>query len=387
MIPELSFTKPEQVEESKKIFEGLPTQVNIKNKEARMLNRTPILLQCNTLPWARQFAQEREAFLNRSLSHLDLQQSDCLIDLTQGPNSKFFANIFMLLDEFDRKLPKWNYEQSDPMWELLQYQAGNIIKKIIMQGKVSGDFRDWLIAQMQYDEYEHAKEYLIQDKDRLNIFKQSIMSSVQFTDHYAIESECLDYISRLSAWLWLISDNTAKDVYWDMENFEKPLLIDATTRHELLIEDINSELFDSLKLGYITSSFAYQRIEQISEHCIVSFDQSNIKNLKESIAIIRKTISKIKETLEFIIRAGESMIKNKPKVVDKVDGNKRSFKEIIGEIAGPCFGSAKFSYRSENSENTDPVYKKPKFYLPEEDEDSGIVISDDEHENEEHSEQ
>lgn len=43
MIPELSFTKPEQVEEAKKKFEGLPTSVNIKNKEARMLQRTPIL--------------------------------------------------------------------------------------------------------------------------------------------------------------------------------------------------------------------------------------------------------------------------------------------------------------------------------------------------------
>lgn len=97
MIPELSFSKPEQVEESKKIFEGLATQVNIKNKEARMLRRTPILLQCNTLPWARQFAQEREAFLNRSFNHLDLQESECLMDLTLGPNPKFFAKVMKSL--------------------------------------------------------------------------------------------------------------------------------------------------------------------------------------------------------------------------------------------------------------------------------------------------
>lgn len=34
-IPELSLTKPETVEESNTIFEGLPTTVNVKNKEPR----------------------------------------------------------------------------------------------------------------------------------------------------------------------------------------------------------------------------------------------------------------------------------------------------------------------------------------------------------------
>lgn len=46
-IPELSLSKPEQVEESKKIFEGLPTTVNVKNEEPRVLERTPVVLTCN----------------------------------------------------------------------------------------------------------------------------------------------------------------------------------------------------------------------------------------------------------------------------------------------------------------------------------------------------
>lgn len=50
-IPELSLSKPEQVEEAKKIFEGLPTTVNVKNKEPRVLERTPVLLTCNNMPW------------------------------------------------------------------------------------------------------------------------------------------------------------------------------------------------------------------------------------------------------------------------------------------------------------------------------------------------
>lgn len=45
-----------------------------------------------------------------------------------------------------------------------------------MQGMVKGDFRDWLVAQIQYDEYEHAKEYLIQETDRINIIRESTMN-------------------------------------------------------------------------------------------------------------------------------------------------------------------------------------------------------------------
>lgn len=46
-IPELKFTKPEQVEETKKIFEGLSTMVNVKNKEPARLHRIPVILICN----------------------------------------------------------------------------------------------------------------------------------------------------------------------------------------------------------------------------------------------------------------------------------------------------------------------------------------------------
>lgn len=50
-IPELSLSKPEQVEEAKKIFEGLLTTMNVKNKDPRVLERTPVLLTCNNVPW------------------------------------------------------------------------------------------------------------------------------------------------------------------------------------------------------------------------------------------------------------------------------------------------------------------------------------------------
>ena len=73
-IPELTFSKMDQVEEAKKIFEGLPTCINIKNKEPVRLNRTPVILTCNQVPWA-QFEKESRTLQNRMFCHKDLIKS------------------------------------------------------------------------------------------------------------------------------------------------------------------------------------------------------------------------------------------------------------------------------------------------------------------------
>lgn len=134
MIPELSFTKPEQVEEAKKIFEGLPTTINIKNKEGRMMKRTPILLQCNTLPWARQFSQERNAFLNRTFHHIDLKQSKVLEEITKEANPLFFGKIFKELQEYDKTLPTWTHSKRDPI--CLTFNLKNKISACNFQQKM-----------------------------------------------------------------------------------------------------------------------------------------------------------------------------------------------------------------------------------------------------------
>lgn len=59
-IPELTLSKPEQVEEFKKVAEGLPTSVNVKHKDPRILERTPVVLTCNETPW-KFFNQEQQA--------------------------------------------------------------------------------------------------------------------------------------------------------------------------------------------------------------------------------------------------------------------------------------------------------------------------------------
>lgn len=93
-IPELKFTKPEQIEECKKIFEKLPTMVNIKNKEPARLQRTPVILTCNQVPWTG-FENERLTLQNRMFSHLNLKPSEVLSGLgDKGPDPRFYAEIF-----------------------------------------------------------------------------------------------------------------------------------------------------------------------------------------------------------------------------------------------------------------------------------------------------
>lgn len=50
-VPELTLQKYDQVEGFKKIAERLPTQVNIKNKPAATLARTPMIVTVNNVPW------------------------------------------------------------------------------------------------------------------------------------------------------------------------------------------------------------------------------------------------------------------------------------------------------------------------------------------------
>lgn len=73
-VPELTLTKIEQVEEFKKIMEGLPTTVNIKNKEPRILKRTPVVLTCDEVPWL-YFSGERETLLNCMFAFENLKQA------------------------------------------------------------------------------------------------------------------------------------------------------------------------------------------------------------------------------------------------------------------------------------------------------------------------
>ena len=118
-IPELTLTKPEQVEETKKIFEGIPTMINVKNKEPKKLERTPVLLSCNTLPWAN-FLNEQKALLNRMFMYQNLQESDVLRNVEKSADVRFYMRVFDFIRNEIATTAEWPQTPSDNFWNLYQ---------------------------------------------------------------------------------------------------------------------------------------------------------------------------------------------------------------------------------------------------------------------------
>lgn len=130
-IPELSLSKPEKVEESKKIFEGLPTTVNVKNKVPRVLERTPVILTCNNHPW-KFFNEGMPAFLNRMFAFQNLQKSP-MLDERKGPNPKYYRRDFEFIKKEVATMPEFPCMPSDePMWKTYCEMVASFIQSLIV---------------------------------------------------------------------------------------------------------------------------------------------------------------------------------------------------------------------------------------------------------------
>lgn len=114
VIPELTLTKPESVEELKQVMEGFPVQINIKNKEPKILSRTPVLLHCNSTPWAKSFSQESAAFQNRLYGFNNLKSSMVLAFIDgKRPDPRFFQEVFSYMMSMKEKNGSWTYKDHE----------------------------------------------------------------------------------------------------------------------------------------------------------------------------------------------------------------------------------------------------------------------------------
>lgn len=98
-IPELFLSKPEQVEETKTIFEGLETTVNVKDMEPKVLARTPIILPCNSSRWSF-FNEEQTVFLNRMFAFQNLHSTD-MLDNLKIPKPKVLPSSIWVHQKWD----------------------------------------------------------------------------------------------------------------------------------------------------------------------------------------------------------------------------------------------------------------------------------------------
>ena len=127
LVPELTLSKYDQVEGFKKISEDLPTMVNVKNKPAVLLQRTPMLVTTNTYPW-KFFNDEEEAIKNRMFFH-EVKKYDW--NNPKSPNPKFFCNLFKSIGRFVDGDEFFPYDMSDDEHYPALYEAiANQIKSL-----------------------------------------------------------------------------------------------------------------------------------------------------------------------------------------------------------------------------------------------------------------
>ncbi|KAL4217968.1 hypothetical protein ACF0H5_022706 [Mactra antiquata] len=146
-IPECTISKPDQLEIFKKVCEGMPTMVNIKNKPAAMLKRAPVLLTSNTLPWE-YFQQEREAIENRMFFER-VKQAPMLKE-KGAANPKMFIEIFKFIREYTLTDNDWPYAEDTENWQTLQDSIEITLQNIMTQAPETGvDFEDDLEEHMK----------------------------------------------------------------------------------------------------------------------------------------------------------------------------------------------------------------------------------------------
>ena len=119
LVPELTLSKYDQVEGFKKVSECLSTMVNVKNKAAVMLPRTPMIVTTNSPPW-KFFNDEEQAFKNRMFYH-EVKAFDW--SNPRPPNPKFFAQMFSSISIFVKDDEQFPYESQDDEGHQALYEA------------------------------------------------------------------------------------------------------------------------------------------------------------------------------------------------------------------------------------------------------------------------
>lgn len=96
LIEEMRIT-PENVDDIKRLFEGAQMKVDIKNKDARILKRTPVIVYSNSAPekWV---IDERDALRNRMV-HYKLSQFENLKNMSRDINPLAWLQFMRDLEE------------------------------------------------------------------------------------------------------------------------------------------------------------------------------------------------------------------------------------------------------------------------------------------------
>lgn len=227
-IPELTLTKPENVEEFKKIIEGLPTLVNIKNKEARTIVRTPVILTCNNLPW-RQFSNEAGPIKYR-MFHIDHLHSSTVLENVQHPaDPRFLVKVFSYIRQTLCTKEEFPVDPSNDYYPLYTDMIREYVKEIIHSGSIT--LKDMI-----------NEQYL--DNDVYSDHKHTMCTNVPqgFSQHTDI---------HILQWMKSMTHSDS-DYYWDFTNYLHPVLYSGLTKQVYNPRnDIDESDYSDFKNGYV----------------------------------------------------------------------------------------------------------------------------------------
>ena len=291
-IPELTFSKMEQVEEAKKIFEGLPTCINVKNKEPVRLGRTPVILTCNQAPWA-QFEKESRTLQNRMFVHRDLIKSRVLTSRSDHlrPDPRFYQEVFGFIRSDVIPKVEWPPAPGDLEW----YLAVDLVSDFVNDRCNTGtQTLKHVVDAAALDGWLERKYY-----------NEGFASNGRLTDidvgFYGYQQNDSEMLTRLLAWMWMLQQKDSVDYYWDFEDYKRPKVFSSLGNSEYEAEvDMDEEDYRTMKEGHALVSRLLMRTRNWPE-----FSDKGHTPDKRKRFMVRTCLSKMCSVLKYQISHGK----------------------------------------------------------------------------------
>lgn len=288
-IPVLSITKPEQIEEAKKIFEGLETRINIKNKGPHRLERTPVIVTCNQFPWSN-YGNESAAFLNRMFAYRNLRRSKVLEAIKgKTPDARFLASVFGYLRENVMTRITWPPEVNSDEYMMACDLTSQFVLQLTQQGvKTLGD-----IIEEDVNPDVYRKNYNNDiEEDRLRAL---VLESVEIEEFSGVPQALYQ---RAIGWLQYLSRTDARDYYWVFTDYKNPRLVSVLTGQNYNPHcDIDETDYRSFKGGYAIIERLLIRTRSWPEAL-----DAKCNILENKKAMVRTALARMSQMLLWILR-------------------------------------------------------------------------------------
>lgn len=280
-IPELTLSKNEQIEELKKVFEGLNTTVNIKNKEPRVLERTPVLLTCNQVPW-RFFSEEQEALENRIFGYSNLTAAP-MLEGKKAPSPKYYRRVFEYIRSNITNLPEYPCLPEDrDMWCVYTEMINDYVTGMINQKKIN--MEHLLESEDVQLKYLDRTLYLDEHPDHNVIMKRA-----------EVRLECVDsqLLKEMYGWIYCLFSNHHDDYSFQYIH-GKPTLMSQFSGGEYNGEtDLDYQDYVNFRQGYTHLKRILLRLkswpEEVDSDC--TLDDILKCSIKKTVEYITKFFS------------------------------------------------------------------------------------------------